>query len=51
MEFKTISDDKTKKRLLSNKLKSLYLRGLRDLNSRARFQTYSLSRGAPSPLG
>ena len=28
-----------------------FWRGLRDLNSRARFQTYSLSRGAPSPLG
>ena len=26
-------------------------RGLRDLNSRAGFPTYSLSRGAPSPLG
>ena len=28
-----------------------YKRGLRDLNSRAGFPTYSLSRGAPSPLG
>ena len=27
------------------------IRGLRDLNPSAPFETYSLSRGAPSPLG
>lgn len=36
---------------LTAKAMRFYWRGLRDLNSRAGFPTYSLSRGAPSPLG
>ena len=39
------------KKTTADKVCSCSWRGKRDLNPRAGFPTYSLSRGAPSPLG